>query len=210
MVHRRTGGIPRLVNLVCDRSLLAAYSAGTTRVSADMVHQAAENLELVESRPSRFSWFRRRASVVVIAAGGMATPVLRAYQSSQASETAAAAVEPVATPAVQAVAAEAPVPMAPSISPAPEAARRYAVLTASFPVLDVSRAGSTAEARFNGVVGQLKGLGYDVRLMDIDLNARGEWRRVLVGEFSTLEEARNEAARLHQVQAFSDAQPIKF
>ena len=26
MVHRRTQGIPRLINLVCDRSLLAAYS----------------------------------------------------------------------------------------------------------------------------------------------------------------------------------------
>src|SRR5919109_100102 len=33
IVHRRTRGIPRLVNLVCDRALLAAYSARTTRVS---------------------------------------------------------------------------------------------------------------------------------------------------------------------------------
>jgi general secretion pathway protein A len=81
MVHTRTEGIPRLINLVCDRSLLAAYSGRTNRNSADKVHQAAENLELVEQRPSRFNWFRRRASVFVMAlglsasVGSMAAPV---------------------------------------------------------------------------------------------------------------------------------------
>ena len=71
MMHRRTQGIPRLINLVCDRSLLAAYSARTNRISADMVFQAAESLELVEERRSRFNWFRRRASPVVMAAGAL-------------------------------------------------------------------------------------------------------------------------------------------
>src|SRR6476620_256328 len=33
MVHRRASGIPRLVNLVCDRALLAAYSARTNKVT---------------------------------------------------------------------------------------------------------------------------------------------------------------------------------
>ena len=46
-------------------SLLAAYSGRTNRISAEMVFHAAENLELVEERPSRFSWLRRRASVAV-------------------------------------------------------------------------------------------------------------------------------------------------
>ena len=69
MMHRRTQGIPRLINLVCDRSLLAAYSGRTNRISPEMVHQAAEGLELVEKRPSRFNWLRRRASLSVMAAG---------------------------------------------------------------------------------------------------------------------------------------------
>jgi general secretion pathway protein A len=73
MVHTRTQGIPRLINLVCDRALLAAYSARSNRVSADMVYQAAESLELVEARSSRFSWFRRRASAALTAAGGSVT-----------------------------------------------------------------------------------------------------------------------------------------
>src|SRR5205809_2571570 len=44
LVHRRASGIPRLVNLLCDRALLAAYSARTNRVTDDMVRRAAENL----------------------------------------------------------------------------------------------------------------------------------------------------------------------
>jgi general secretion pathway protein A len=73
MVHRRTQGIPRLINLVCDRALLAAYSRRSNRVSADMVYQAAESLELVEERSSRFNWFRRRGSAALTAAGGSVT-----------------------------------------------------------------------------------------------------------------------------------------
>ena len=73
MVHRRTQGIPRLINLVCDRALLAAYSGRTNRVSGDMVYQAAESLEILEERPSRFNWFRRRASAAVMSTGGSVT-----------------------------------------------------------------------------------------------------------------------------------------
>jgi hypothetical protein len=48
MVHSRTQGIPRLINLISDRSLLAAFSSRTNRVTEEMVHQAAGSLELVE------------------------------------------------------------------------------------------------------------------------------------------------------------------
>jgi general secretion pathway protein A len=87
LVHRRSGGIPRLVNLLCDRALLAAYSARTNRISDDMVRKAAEGLELEEPAPVWFGWIRRRASTVVTgalaavsltAAGGLVAPVLRA------------------------------------------------------------------------------------------------------------------------------------
>ena len=62
MVHRRTQGIPRLINLVCDRALLAAYSGRANRITADIVYKAADSLELVQERSPRFGWFRRRAS----------------------------------------------------------------------------------------------------------------------------------------------------
>jgi general secretion pathway protein A len=40
-VHRLSGGIPRLINLICDRALLAGYVRGTRVIEADMVRQAA-------------------------------------------------------------------------------------------------------------------------------------------------------------------------
>ena len=45
-MHRCTAGIPRLINLVCDRALLAAYSAKTNRVQPAHVLHAAETLDI--------------------------------------------------------------------------------------------------------------------------------------------------------------------
>jgi general secretion pathway protein A len=217
MVHRRTGGIPRLVNLVCDRSLLAAYSGRTNRVSSDMVDRAADNLELIADRPSRFGWFSRRASVLAAAAGAtvslavagsLVAPVLRA---SATPETAAPAPQtsqvaaPIAPP-IDAAAVGVEELMQSLEQPSP----RYSVLVASFPAAELSPAATEASTRFDGVVRQLQGQGYDVRLMDVDFPARGAWRRVLVGEFATLAQAKAEAARVHQMPAFSDAQVIKY
>jgi general secretion pathway protein A len=41
MVHRRSGGVPRLVNNICDRALLGAFATGTRRVRSGIVRQAA-------------------------------------------------------------------------------------------------------------------------------------------------------------------------
>ena len=40
-MHAFTGGIPRLINLLCDRALLAAYSERAQRVTPEMVHRGA-------------------------------------------------------------------------------------------------------------------------------------------------------------------------
>src|SRR5204862_7085932 len=86
----------------------------------------------------------------------------------------------------------------------------YAVLAASFPVKDVMREGSAAVASLASVTHQLQALGYTPWMTDVDLKARGEWRRVLVGEFGTLDEAMQQARQLHQTKAFTDAQPIRY
>ena len=82
------------------------------------------------------------------------------------------------------------------------------MLTASFPLADVTRIGSAEGARLDAVVGRLQELGYDVHLMDVDLGDRGEWRRVLVGEFASHTDAKTQADRLQQTPAFADAQVI--
>jgi type II secretory pathway predicted ATPase ExeA len=221
IVHRRSAGIPRLVNLLCDRSLLAAYSARTNRVSSDMVEQAAENLELVDTQPSRFGWFRRRASVVVMTAGataslgiagGLVAPAIRASYALQANQAPPqSAVSPAAAADASAstlLEVEPAAAVDQQISEAP--ASRHAVLAASFPTIELSRPDSVAAARLSTVVSNLKAMGYDVRVMDVDLKTRGEWRQVLVGDYATLEEARSEAERLQQTPEFADAQAMRY
>jgi general secretion pathway protein A len=44
-VHRLSGGVPRLVNLICDRALLAGYVKGTRQIEAGMVRRAASEVK---------------------------------------------------------------------------------------------------------------------------------------------------------------------
>jgi general secretion pathway protein A len=62
VVHRCSGGIPRLVNLVCDRALLAAYSERAQRVTPQMVQRGAASLDLAATRPSMLQWMRSQAA----------------------------------------------------------------------------------------------------------------------------------------------------
>jgi general secretion pathway protein A len=63
-VHNYSSGVPRLINLICDRSLLGAYSARAGRVTPDLVERAAQTLDLHPAPRSRFAWLRRRAPLV--------------------------------------------------------------------------------------------------------------------------------------------------
>jgi general secretion pathway protein A len=68
-VHRLSGGIPRLINLICDRALLAGFSVKTTRILADHVAHAAEGLDIARVTPSRRAQltFQPRASLFAAA-----------------------------------------------------------------------------------------------------------------------------------------------
>ena len=44
VIHTATGGVPRLINLTCDRALLAAFSTQTRSISVEHVRQAIASL----------------------------------------------------------------------------------------------------------------------------------------------------------------------
>jgi general secretion pathway protein A len=46
LVHEYTGGVPGLINLLCDRALAGSCSAHTTRIEEDLVAAAARELDL--------------------------------------------------------------------------------------------------------------------------------------------------------------------
>ncbi len=77
VVRRRTRGIPRLVNLLCDRALLAGYAAGTRSIGTDTVHRAAREILAARSRRHTRKRFLRRAFAALgilaaVAAGTLA------------------------------------------------------------------------------------------------------------------------------------------
>jgi general secretion pathway protein A len=46
LVHRLTGGVPRIINLLCDRTLMAGASARVLEMTPGLVEEAAHNLGL--------------------------------------------------------------------------------------------------------------------------------------------------------------------
>src|SRR4051794_3215067 len=61
LIHRHSGGIPRLINLVCDRALLGGYGARTARITPQIVAIAVETLDFAAPDMPVLEWGRRRS-----------------------------------------------------------------------------------------------------------------------------------------------------
>ena len=55
-VFRLSGGVPRLINVICDRSLLGAYSQESRTISKRLVRKAASEISGQAVRPSFVKW----------------------------------------------------------------------------------------------------------------------------------------------------------
>lgn len=226
LVHRYSGGIPRLINLLCDRALFGAFSARTNRVTPEMMTTAAANLELATAYPPRWRWLRRRSMVIgaalalaaTAAAGVGALAYRRAPVASSPPPAAASAPVPAdaapsspvrdtASAFAKATADRSAVP--PSGAPASEPDRApaldqpYTILVGSFPT-----AAPATSAQVAALTGRLRTLGYSTYHVDVDLGARGVWRRVLVGGYSDAGEARRDESRLRQTSDLGEARVI--
>ena len=102
-VHRLSGGIPRIINVICDRALLGAFTREEHRVTSNLVRQAASE---VYGRPVLAPWVRWLA-----AAGGAAGAALLGialWHSLRSPGPPAAAAPPVAAAITPALPAEPP------------------------------------------------------------------------------------------------------
>lgn len=124
-IHRLSGGIPRVINVICDRALLGAFTQEDHRAGAALIRQAASE---VYGRPVPAPWLKWATSAAVAAAialVGVATwmylgprpdapataptakaELAKAAPTAEPSTTAAAA--PAAAPAVSMAASDAP------------------------------------------------------------------------------------------------------
>ena len=61
-VFALSGGVPRLVNLLCERALQEAAASGTQTIESATIDLAAATLQLLRARSRRFRWFTKRVS----------------------------------------------------------------------------------------------------------------------------------------------------
>jgi len=62
-VYRSSGGIPRLINILCDNSLLNGYSSGQKVIGTRLVREAVKDLKL--EKKLRIDWFRIFIGVLI-------------------------------------------------------------------------------------------------------------------------------------------------
>lgn len=74
IIHRYSGGIPRLINMACDRSLLMAYSFDKAVVDGKVAEDASLELgnRSLPVRPARFGGFGWVTAVLAVLVIGMA------------------------------------------------------------------------------------------------------------------------------------------
>jgi general secretion pathway protein A len=185
-VARISRGVPRLVNLLADRALEAAYAHGSAVVDAPTIDEAARVLQLPaaasdsaqhgEERPRA----RPRTYVIAGLAAALAGTILwlggralmrRSPPASTVVPPAAerpAAVEP-PPPAVAPRVEERPAPAAPNAAAEP-AGERFEIVVASF----------RTEAKAADVAARLASLGQPVHQ-----RSRGGWQQVVAGPFAS-------------------------
>ncbi|HET7871804.1 MAG TPA: AAA family ATPase [Terriglobales bacterium] len=66
-IFRRSGGVPRTINLLCDRSMMAAYRRQAHKIGPDLIVDAVEDLALADSLSERSAPFS--ATQLAAAAG---------------------------------------------------------------------------------------------------------------------------------------------
>ena len=79
LVHKYTAGIPRLINLLCDRALLGGYAARTNRITPQIVTTAAAGLELIKPRFAIGTWLHNRTTAFAAGVAVMALLVAIGY-----------------------------------------------------------------------------------------------------------------------------------
>ena len=101
-VYKLSGGVPRLINVICDRALLGAYSAESRHVSAGLVRRAAA--EVSGDLERKGGWGPLAAVAAGLAAVVIAVGAWISFQpatDADAVSTAAATVPPAAVAAAE-------------------------------------------------------------------------------------------------------------
>lgn len=214
-VHRFSGGIPRLINLICDRALVAGYSMHASRITPEMVIHAVKSLDLQLLTGPRLPWTARRASFVASAAvalvastlGVTTTAALYERFTSGPSSAEQAATARLFDAGSGRYVRRATDPSRPVERQIPSSAA-LTILVGSYPLpeTDDKRGGEAGAIR--SLTDWLETSGFQVYYADVDLGRRGRWRRVLAGAYTSPDAARADALRLRSITGGVDARIV--
>jgi general secretion pathway protein A len=126
-VHRLSGGVPRIINVICDRGLLGAYTQDRHRVTTSTVRRSATEVFGRRIAPWWLPWTGVAATLIVLLLGVIAMWQLAPWGPAPPAP-ARPATAPPRTPAVLASASAAAASTAQSPSAAAPAAPTLAAL----------------------------------------------------------------------------------
>jgi type II secretory pathway predicted ATPase ExeA len=206
-VHRLSGGIPRLINLICDRALLAGYSQRTSRITPELIDHAARCLDLQpagsaskRSRGATRSWLPfQHASVGMAAAVALVSSLLGAGVTAYLYDALSRRVE--ARP-IHATTARARTADPPNGHALPDDAG-LTILVGSYPTTS-PHISDDVRAMSNW----LEAAGLPVYHAEVDLGSRGRWHRVLAGAYQDQDSAQRDVARLKAAAPALDARIV--
>jgi general secretion pathway protein A len=114
-VHRLSGGVPRIINVICDRALLGAFTQEQHHIGAGMIREAASE---VYGRSFNPPWMKALVgSAGGVAAFGLGLGIWQLWLSQPAES------QPLAATTLPAIEAPAPAAILPVAMPPPAAPR---------------------------------------------------------------------------------------
>jgi general secretion pathway protein A len=189
-VHRLTGGIPRLINLVCDRALLAGFAERVSRITPEMVDHAARSLDVQTStgRPW-FAWAIRHAAVFA----GAAVVLMASMLVVGAGTVVYRRLVPDLAPARVVVRHERRFPADAAVT----------ILVGAYPMTD-----PRSEPAVRSVTDWLEASGFSVYYAEVESWSGERWQRVLAGAYRDEAAARADVDRLRRAAPSVDARVV--
>jgi general secretion pathway protein A len=201
LVHAISNGVPRMINLICDRALMAAAEAKTNNVSEEFIHKAAAALDMAvpastvrRETPRPVAGRSAETRLVLVVVAVVALTAILYYSAGDLLGSA----DPPAVSAPQAQTLRAPPSLPtppegrPTLAPPPAFPGFHAVIVGTYSTPDEA---SAAERRLRERA--LPVYAIDLRYPD------GVRRRLLIGRYRSRAEA--EKARADVATLFAEA-----
>ena len=193
-VHKLSGGIPRLINLICDRALLAGYSMRTSRITPKMVERATRSLDVQSPSSGEPGWMQRRTSLAAAASVVLLSSVFGAGVTAYLYQRLSPRVEAklIGPPPSGTMARARELPPGAAVT----------ILVGSY--VDSPQASDEVRAMTNW----LETAGLLVFHAEVDRGPAGRWHRVLVGAYPDEKNAHEDLELLRSAAPSLDARII--